>query len=262
VFLKNGEVFEDVITEVSSAHVRIRLAGGELRLPLSQVDRVVKAESSLARLEARRATLSANDPADAGAWLELASWALQQSLRTAAREAALVAAALDPNLTGLDRLLEGLGYLRDEASGRWLPEAQVMERRGLVKHGGSWISREQLAQEQELARERYRAETERRRAEVAEAAIRQRENRPSVVVAPVIQAAVVQSGVIQNNNYLSFIYATPYPAPYLLQPQPLPTADDGAGRAPGSIAPRLDHVSGFTRHQPSSTLHVPGSLIP
>src|SRR5271168_3054394 len=55
VYLKNGRSFTGVVAAVTNNQVRIELPGGSISLPLSAVDRVEKAATSLeAYLERKR----------------------------------------------------------------------------------------------------------------------------------------------------------------------------------------------------------------
>ncbi|MFN7962931.1 MAG: hypothetical protein U0002_16830 [Thermoanaerobaculia bacterium] len=247
VYLKNGEVFENVVAEETPTQVLIRLPGGELRLARKQVDRVVKAESSLERFEARRAALAGSK--DATAWFDLARFALDQDLRTAGREAALRAAELDPDLAGLPRLLSSFGYARDEKSGEWLPEAEVMARRGLVLHDGDWVTREERAERLAQARERrerWERELERQR----ERALAREEveiRRPAP--APV---TLIEGNTFQTNNFVSLIYSLP--APFVVLPGPPAPSPQQAPRTNLSRISDVPRIDFFERQ--------PGSLIP
>src|SRR5262245_1595156 len=115
VYLTNGRKFEGVIAETTDSQVRIRMQGGTLSLPRSQVLRVEAGDSSLAEYLLRKEVLKkGNPPATASDWLELALWARGEDLGQAARESALAAAVLNPRLDGLAPVLRGYGYVLDE----------------------------------------------------------------------------------------------------------------------------------------------------
>jgi hypothetical protein len=165
VYLANGRSFEGVLAEETGSQVHIRMPGGELSLPKSQVARVEKADSSYAFYLERKQALRRG--ASAADWLALARWAQGHGLPHGAREAALKAAETDPGLAGLGPILRGFGYAFDEELGRWIPYADAMRRRGFVEVDGQWLSRQELAE-----RQRAREEEAQRRAvrEAAEAA--------------------------------------------------------------------------------------------
>lgn len=164
VVLANGRVFADVVAVRHDDRVEIRMGGGTLTLPLSQVVAVEASASTLAEYQARALSLEADRGAGAEQWLALARWASDQGFEYGAREAALEAAALAPGLAGLEALLPGLGYAFDEGSGRWLPVDEAMRRRGWVEDGGEWVPAELASRR---AEERRAREEARRRAEEA-----------------------------------------------------------------------------------------------
>lgn len=137
VYLTGDRVFEDVIASVTETHLEVRTSIGTLRFPLAQLVRVDREETALARYEARRKRLEPSG--DAEAWLELARFARRAGLDRGHREAALMAAELDPELADLSAELEPLGYLFEESLGRWLKASEVMRRRGLVNLDGRWV---------------------------------------------------------------------------------------------------------------------------
>jgi hypothetical protein len=259
VYLKNGRSFEGVIAEVTDSQVRIRMPGGLLSLPLSQVERVEKADSSFAEYLRRKEALRRAPEAPAGDWLDLARWARSRGLSQGARESALLAAQLDPHLSGLEPLMRGLGYVLDKELDRWIPYADSMRRRGFVQSNGQWISREEYAQrqrrqEEDLARLRAaRAEVEARAAQVAQArrlaeleAREERERERRLYAAP--------------ENYGIPLYGFPG---YWVAPPPAPPCCDGPGHPGGGHhqppkppeRPRIDNGS-------STYTRMPGSLIP
>lgn len=151
VYLTNGQVFEDVVARHDGDKVRIRLAHGEMGFPASWVVRIEESETALGEYLRRKADLAPG--ASAEAWLELALWARDHGLAEGAREAALAAAALDPDLEGLAPLLRAAGFVRDEERGLWVTEAQLMGSRGYVRVGDEWVSAEVLAERRRLAEE-------------------------------------------------------------------------------------------------------------
>jgi len=165
VRLKNGRAYEGVLAERTPAGVRVQLAFGHIVIPDDQVLAVDKGPSVLATYLARRAALEARPDAPAADWLELARWAKVHDLSTSSRQAAMLAAELDPRLPGLDAMLRPLGLVFEEALVRWIPLEESMARRGLVRWEGQWVSVEEK-------REGLAAAERRRAADQQEAATR------------------------------------------------------------------------------------------
>ncbi|HET9767291.1 MAG TPA: hypothetical protein VFS60_10615 [Thermoanaerobaculia bacterium] len=154
VRLKNGRAYEGVIAERTPEGVRVQFAFGHMVIPSEQVSAIEKAPSALAGYLEQKAVLAARRDAKASHWLELARWAKTQDLASSSREAALLAAELDPRLPGLDALLQPLGLVYEDALGRWIPFADSMALRGLVPWNGEWITvDEQRARREELTRQ-------------------------------------------------------------------------------------------------------------
>ncbi len=257
VYLKNGRSFEGVIAEVAGAQVRIRMPGGVVSLPLSQIERVEEADSSFAEYLRRKEALRRTAEPRATDWLDLARWARVRGLSQGIRESALLAAQLDPHLSGLEPLMRGLGYVLDKELDRWIPYADSMRRRGFVQSNGQWISQEEYAQRQrrqedELARLRAaRAEVEVRAAQAAQARrlaeLEAREERERRRSAP-------------PETYGFPLYGFPG---YWVAPPPIPPCCDGQPEPPGGghhppkppERPRIDNGS-------STYTRMPGSLIP
>jgi hypothetical protein len=262
VHLKNGRKFEGVIAEVTDSQVRIRMQGGVLSLPKSQVLRVEERDSDLSGYLRRKEALERSADTRAQDWLDLARWAKTHGLEQGAREAALEAAEIEPKLEGLALLLRGFRYTFDEQLGRWISYEESMRRRGFVFTGGAWISREELAE-----RNRQReAEVARRRSE-AEAARAERTARQTELLLAT-QTALLEETLRERERapYVS-PYVTPYNNygwPVVIIPgffpprchkgscEPTPGGDGrGDGHRPSH---RPDTRNTFTR--------IPGSLIP
>jgi hypothetical protein len=139
VRLKNGKTFEGVIVEEVGSTVRVQIPGGSLSLPSSSVREIVRSESPYAQFLERSALLRSKG-ARASDWLELARWSRAHELETAAREAALEAAEIDPQLAGLAPIMRSFGYELDESGQLWLPMADAMKSRGMVMAGGRWMT--------------------------------------------------------------------------------------------------------------------------
>jgi hypothetical protein len=180
VRLQNGKTFEGVIVAERDGTLDLQMPGGTISIPKSSVREVVPSDSPYTEYLSRAAELRGTG-AGAARWLELALWASSKQMETAAREAALVAAALDPSLAELAPRMRALGYELDEANGRWLPFEEVMRSRGLVLVDGNWLSREEAAElrrrNEEEARDREAARLERAAAEMRLAAAEMELNR-------------------------------------------------------------------------------------
>ena len=139
VHLTNGRAFYGVVAEVQGDKVAIRLPDGIIRLPANRVARIERSETRLEQYLLRRHALSERQ-APAADWLELARWARDEGFNTAYRESARRAADLDPQADGLKPLMRDLGWVFDPAADRWLDETVVMQRRGLVRYDGAWVT--------------------------------------------------------------------------------------------------------------------------
>jgi hypothetical protein len=274
VHLTNGNTFEDVIATVDGDEVRIRLPHGEIALPVSRVQRIVKADTALQEyLDRERALCSAQ--ADAAQWLELARWARAHGLDHSARESALRAARLDPRLEGLEDVLGPYGYLYSEELHRWLTYDESMERRGYVYYQGGWVRRADL----EDRLRRLEEEQQRRRAERAEATA---QLALEAAIEARVQAEVAREVARSTVQYPGLIYG--YPAvvgsffvpvqrhlrgpgdhpgrgslsPGARAPHGAPRARDRGDRGPRTRAPQ-------TRVPPRRTVNVfappPGELL-
>jgi DNA-binding transcriptional ArsR family regulator len=251
VYLTNGKTFEGVIAEVSETSVRIRMPGGEISLPRSQVLRVEKQDSGFAEYLRRKQALGAGAPA--AAWLDLARWARANELEQGAREAALRAAEIDPSLPGLGKVLRGMGYVLDEQAGRWMPYAESMRRRGFVLADGEWITREEhrelvRAREEELAR--HRAERE------AASAARRAELVLQIAETQLYREAIRATAPVYPVGPVTYGYGFPLVVipGFIVDPHPAPHDPGTPRHVPGQL-PQGRSGSG-------RLLHVPGSLLP
>src|SRR6185369_1472962 len=77
VYLNNGKTFEGVIAVVADSQVRIKMPGGEIRLPRSSVARIETADSSFAEFTRRKEALGKGGKA--ADWLDLARWSKANS---------------------------------------------------------------------------------------------------------------------------------------------------------------------------------------
>jgi hypothetical protein len=231
VYLVNGETFAGVVATEVGSQVRIRMPGGEMRLPRSLVLRVESAQTPYREYLRRKEALDAATGATAEDWLALAEWAQGKGLLHDAREAARLAAERAPELPGLAALMPSLGYVQDGEGGPWITrEAAASRQRELEPPllppdpaSIAWRRRDADAR----AAEREAAEA-RRLAEEAPVA-------PAAVPAPLVQVNVITP----------LIYAIPVPFVVrggTFQPSPRPEPHGGPvldlfERQPGSLIP-------------------------
>jgi len=260
VYLANGQVFEGVVARRDGDKVRIRLEHGEMGVPASWVVRIETSETPLAEFFRRKEALGPGTPAEA--WLELARWARSQGLPEGAREAALLAADLDPGLEGVAPILQAAGFVLDEARGVWVTEDQLMVSRGYVRMGGAWVSADVLAERRRLDEE-----------ERATADRRAREERLDQVITLLALAQLQQA---EQDRERAEIYAySPYGGPFLGAPVAVFPGTFHPGRVhhppPRTRPPGHDH--GRPPVHPPRTNHgsfsydalagrQPGSIIP
>ena len=262
VFLKNGRKFEGVIAETTDTQVRIRMQHGVVSLPKSQVLRVEEKDSDLSGYLRRKEALRKSPDTSAEDWLELARWAKTQGLEQGAREAALLAAELDPKLEGVATLLRGYKYSFDEQLGRWIPYEESMRKRGFVFTQGAWISREEMAERARLQREAEAQAAEMREAARAERAARQTE----MLLAT--QTALLAETVRERERYVDpyapyYGYGWPVVGVPAFFPHPCHHGDCN------NIPPGGGHGGGGGQHNRphgattrSNFNRIPGSLIP
>jgi len=250
VYLTNGRSFEGVLAEVSGSKVNIRMQGGVLSLPLSQVSRIENSDSSLAQYLVRRDALTRSAVPTGAGWLELAVWAQAKGMAQASREAALTAARIDPHLPGLSDLMRQHGYVLDESLGNWILYGESMRRKGFVQSNGEWVARAEL-EAAERARDAEREQMAARRMEAQRAA---REDRLAELTALALAREVRRADPPPAMSYYPSVIIVPGFVP---APIPVPVPQDPGGTPAPRPRPRdedLNLRSTFTR--------VPGSLIP
>jgi len=255
VHLKNGRSFEDVIAEVGESDVTIRMAYGTMRLPLSRVERVEKAESGLAEYLVRAAALRVSDRVDGGDWLDLALWARTQGLDHGVREAALQAGELDPYLPGLEPVMRRLQYVLDPDLARWVPFAESMRRQGFVLADGIWISRQEMTERRRVA-EIERTEREDRR-EAERAAAQQAEL--AAYRQLLLEVAVVSALAPPAPVYASYVgYPVLYPT------SPIYPVLPGPPFLPPHVQPipMPFHSRAAAAHRAAIVSSQPGSILP
>jgi hypothetical protein len=269
VYLLNGRSFEGVIAELTDSQVRIRMQGGVLSLPKSQVLRVEESDSDFGEYLRRKGALQ-RATAPAADWLELARWAKARGLQQAAREAGLEAAAIEPGLAGLEPLLRGFGYVLDKDLDRWIPYADSMRRQGFVQSNGQWITREEYAVRQQRQRDDEITRLKAAR-EAADAARVAREAELAVAELELRTEKLRSASAAPEAPYGYYgvpMYVVPgYFAPPLVvvpggwshggshPPRPRPSGPSAGG---GGHRPSTGGGSGRS----SSYLRQPGSLIP
>jgi hypothetical protein len=258
VYLANGRKFENVIAETTDTEVKIRMPGGSLSLPRNHVLRVESSDSNFSEYLRRKEAIRRG--ATAADWLALARWAKSQGLEHGAREAALAAANLDPQLQGLAPLLRPHGYVLDKQLDRWIPYADSMRRRGFVLSEGQWVSREEQAARLQAQNE----ELERRRAE-----------RAATQAARATQAVREVELALANLELKERLQRTEeppvaglpvyvYPG-YWYGPSVPPCHGCGTGNGPRPEPEPGPPPGALPHHRPRDThgvFHVPGSLLP
>jgi hypothetical protein len=234
------------------------MQGGVVSLPKSQVLRVEAKDSDLSGYLRRKEALRRSADASAQDWLELARWAKTQGLEQGAREAALIAAELDPKLEGVATLLRGYKYTFDEQLGRWISYEESMRKRGFVFTQGAWISREEMAERARLQREHEAHVAQLREAARADRAARQTE----MLLAT--QTALLQETVRdrERDRYVAPYAGYGWPVVVIpgYFPRPCHRGDcnppHGGGDGDGH------HTRPDGRHGRSNFTRIPGSVLP
>lgn len=254
VHLTNGRAFYGVVAEVQGDKVAIRLPDGLIRLPAHRVARIERAKTELEEYVERRRELTARR-APAAAWLDLAHWARDAGFNTAYRESARRAADLDPHVDGLKPLMRDLGWIWDADADRWLDESVAMQRRGLVRYGGSWVTPAEraaaMAQTAEAAARRADVERQARRdaAELALAARRLAAEQAAPQPAADAAAPVIAYGI---GYWPPVVHVHPHRGAGHRPPP------DGEGGDTPARAPR--HADERTATQPTGDRHNQGGF--
>jgi hypothetical protein len=253
VYLKNGRVFEDVITEVGDDSVRIYLAFGEMSVALDSVESVEQSISSLEGYQIRYQALRDEPASSAGEWLELSRWARSNGNEHGARQAALEAAARNPQEPGLSEVMATLDFVFEPSLGRWISFEEGMRLRGYDKVDGEWLSADQR-----LARSQAAAEAARAR----EADEDRRLTRAFMALAAAKMAEPQQPAVVvtQPVGWWSnpFVWGHPGHRPRRHVRPDHPAAIPIEVRQPGSLFPIARH-GGVTAGSVSSGLRVSAS---
>jgi hypothetical protein len=266
VHLTNGKVFEGVIAEVAAGRVTVHLpAGGQIVLDRSLVRRVDVAVSPLAGYRERHDLLAGDPEASADDWLRLALWARRQDLRHGYREAALEAARRDPLLRGVAAAMHELGFVLDETLGRWLPENEAMQRRGLVQLDGEWVTREE--RDRRFAAQQAAAEEarDRRLDRIADLLATQAEIELARAAAEAARPAAGLAAQPVAYPVVSVPYYYPRSHAPVRRPAPRPAPPGPAAPEPPQQVPPSSNHGGFegTYGRPvHATDYIPGRLNP
>jgi tetratricopeptide (TPR) repeat protein len=155
VHLQGGAVFSGRIVEQTETMVTVDIGDGEVGVPMSRVESIVKKRSPLDDYDARAAGLAADD---VDGWRNLGRWASQQGLSAQSRQAyqkVLDIAPDDPEARG------ALGFVL--FNGSWMTEDESFRARGYVKVHGEWMTQtEAQIAESAAASEQARQDAEQR----------------------------------------------------------------------------------------------------
>lgn len=169
VFLQGAGTISGRIVEQTATTVKVDVGGGIVGVPMSRVERIVKARCPLDDYEARAAKLAPNDTAG---WLKLAEWASKNGLPMNAHDAYEKALASSPDNA---EARQALGYTK--LNGRWLTEDEAYEASGYVKYNGEWMTPAQAQIEQNSAAADQARRDAEHRAQDAEIAAQQADQR-------------------------------------------------------------------------------------
>jgi hypothetical protein len=140
VFLQGAGSISGRIVEQTATNVKVDVGGGIVGVPMSRVERIVKARGPLDEYHDRAAKLAPNDSAG---WLKLAVWASQNGLPMNADDAYEKVLASSPDNA---EAREALGYTK--VNGQWLTEEEGYKAKGYVKYNGEWMTPAQAQIEQ------------------------------------------------------------------------------------------------------------------
>lgn len=153
VYLKGAGTISGQIVEQTEEMVKVNIGDGIMGVPMSRVERIVKARSPLDDYDELAARLGSED---VDGWRKLGRWASKQGMYTQSREAFQKVIASAPDDA---EAREALGFVQHE--GRWLTEEQAYRAQGYVKVDGEWMT---LAEAQ-MNQASVAADAERRDAE-------------------------------------------------------------------------------------------------
>jgi hypothetical protein len=169
VFLQGAGTISGRIVEQTAETVKVDVGGGIVGVPMSRVEKIVKARCPLDEYDARAAKLA---PSDVSGWLKLAEWASKNGLPMNAHDAYEKALASAPDNA---EARQALGYVK--LNGRWLTEDEAYQASGYVKYQGEWMTPAQAQVEQTSAAQDQARRDAEHRAQDAENAARAAEQR-------------------------------------------------------------------------------------
>jgi hypothetical protein len=167
IVLTSGSVIEGKATRVGEK-VIVELESGKLTLSAGSIQRIEQAESEVDRVDAR---LRALHPQDVHGLFNLADYCRDHGMKAREQELLERVIALAPDHP---EARARLGYVRTEAG--WVTRDEQLRAQGMVKHGGRWLTPEQLlsvlkleaeTEVAQLTRDQARVELESKRAELA-----------------------------------------------------------------------------------------------
>ena len=158
----DGRKLEGVILERTSSQITVETSFGTIDVPLSKIDHIEEKLTLAQELAQQRASV---DDGDAEALYQLALWAEENKLRKEHKSLLNEVLSADPqhpgansdmgrvevdgqwyepaelerHLASVEKEMLAQGKLFHE--GKWLPEAEVMAKRGLALYDGQWVPR-------------------------------------------------------------------------------------------------------------------------
>jgi hypothetical protein len=159
VFIKGAGSVSGRIVDQNATQVVVDVGGGVVGVPMTRVERIVKAHTALDEYDERARVLASRD---IDGWRALARWASMRGLEGQARQACeriLAIDANDPEANGV------LGFV--VLDGQWVTREEAWRARGFVKFDGEWMlpAEAQLRLDQAAAERADREAAERTRAE-------------------------------------------------------------------------------------------------
>jgi hypothetical protein len=131
VFLKGAGTISGRIVEQTDTMIMVDIGSGVMGVPISHVERIVKARSPLDDYDERASRLG---PQDVDGWRKLGGWASQQGLSAQSRAAYQKVIEIAPNDPEANA---ALGFVL--LDGRWVTEEESYRARGYVKYDGEWM---------------------------------------------------------------------------------------------------------------------------
>jgi hypothetical protein len=131
VFVKGAGSITGRVVDQTATTVVIDVGGGTIGIPVTRVDRIVKAATAMDEFDARAARLGSWD---LEGWRALGRWASRQGLEKQSRQAFERILAVEPDDAEAEAAL-GFVFLNE----RWVPEAVAYRAQGFVKFNGEWM---------------------------------------------------------------------------------------------------------------------------